>query len=199
MPEARTLLELAGADLTPGSLSDAAVVLIDCQNEYVDGPLALTGIGPALDEVARLLARARAAGAPVVHIQHQGRPGGAFDLDAERGQLTAPAAPAGGEPVIRKTLPNAFAGTALHDTLSGLGRNELILAGFMTHMCVSSTARAALDLGYRCTLVAGATATRDLPGADGGVIPAEAVQAASLAALADRFAVLAARADDLPA
>ncbi len=67
----------------------------------------------------------------------------------------------------------------------------------MTLMCVSSTVRAALDLGYRSTVVSGAVATRDLPTTDGGVIDAGSLQTASLAALADRFAVIAASADAL--
>ena len=60
----------------------------------------------------------------------------------------------------------------------------------MTHMCVSSTVRAALDLGYRCSVVAGACATRDLPDGAGGVIAANQLQRAELAALADRFATV---------
>ena len=37
---------------------------------------------------------------------------------------------------------------------SRAGRNTLILAGFMTHMCISASARAALDLGYQTTVIA---------------------------------------------
>jgi nicotinamidase-related amidase len=58
-------------------------------------------------------------------------------------------------------------------------------------MCVSTTTRAALDLGYRSTVVASATATRDLPHPTGnGVVPARNIHEAALAALADRFAVI---------
>ena len=198
MTEPRTLLQMAGADLSPSSLTDAAVVLIDCQNEYVKGPLALPGVAPALDQVERLLTRARAAGAPILHVQHQGKPGGAFDVENERGWFAPQAAPGGGERVVRKALPNAFANTMLQDALAETGRTQVILGGFMTHMCVSSTARAALDLGYRCTLVAGATATRDLPNPSGGVVSADALQAASLSALADRFAIVVETPEDLP-
>jgi nicotinamidase-related amidase len=58
----------------------------------------------------------------------------------------------------------------------------------MTHMCVSSTARAALDLGYPVTVAADASATRDLPAPGGGVVSAGDLHRAELAALADRFA-----------
>lgn len=198
MSEPQTLLALSGADLTPSRLSAAAVVLIDCQMEYVNGALALPGVGPALEAAGRLLSRAREAGTPVVHIVHKGQPGGPFDLEAERGQIAPQVAAENGETVISKGLPNGFAGTDLHATLQALGRKELIFGGFMTHMCVSSSVRAALDLGYRATLVAGAAATRDLPLPGGGVIDAKSLHNASLAALADRFAIIVPDADALP-
>ena len=65
-------------------------------------------------------------------------------------------------------------------------------------MCLSATARAALDLGYRSTVVASAAATRDLPGFAGGVVAAEILHDAELAALADRFAVVARTVDAVP-
>jgi nicotinamidase-related amidase len=68
----------------------------------------------------------------------------------------------------------------------------------MTHMCVSASVRAALDLGYYSTIVSGAAATRDLPTPSGGVIDAAHLHEASLAALADRFAIIVDTADQLP-
>ena len=50
--------------------------------------------------------------------------------------------------------------------------------------------RAAVDLGFGCTVVAGACATRDLPDGQGGVIAAGPLHRAELAALADRFAIV---------
>jgi len=197
MTKPLTLFEMAGADLSAPSLEDASVVLIDCQMEYVDGGLALPGVGAALAEIAQLTAKARAAGAPVIHIVHRGQSGGLFDLDGHGGQIAPEAAPAGDEAVIAKPLPNAFAKTDLHDRLQAIGRPELVVAGFMTHMCVSSTIRAGLDLGYRCTLVANAAATRDLPSPSGGTVPAATLHEAAVAALADRFAVVVGDAADL--
>ena len=74
----------------------------------------------------------------------------------------------------------------------------LVLAGFMTHMCVNSTARGAFNLGYAPTVVAAATATRALPGVDGDPVPASMLHSASLAAIADLFAVVVARTSDIP-
>lgn len=197
MAAPRTLLSLAGADPTPAAISKAALVLIDCQMEYVDGALPLTGIDAALDGVARLLDRFRSAGAPVVHVAHRGKPGGLFDPEGPSGRIADRAAPRNGEAVVEKTLPNSFAGTTLETTLRGLDRRNMVVAGFMTHMCVSSTVRAGLDLGYASTVVANAVATRDLPLAGGGVIDAATLHNASLAALSDRFACIVPGASDL--
>ena len=67
----------------------------------------------------------------------------------------------------------------------------------MTHMCVNSTARGAFNLGYTPTVVAAATATRPLP-VTGEVVSAAALQIASLAALADMFAVVVPDSTALP-
>lgn len=187
----RTLLQLAGAPLDPAPLDQAVLVLIDCQREYVDGKLALPGVKPAIAEAAKLLDLARRKNVPVVHIVHHGRPGGAlFAPDGPMAGIAPELAPRPGEKVIAKSLPNAFARTDLEATLQATGRPQLILAGFMTHMCVSATAKAAVDLGRRVTVVADATATRDLPDPLGGTMPAEQVHRAALAALADRFAIV---------
>jgi nicotinamidase-related amidase len=191
MADSKTLLQMAGADLEPASLSNASLVIIDMQNEYLEGPIAVADAGQAIARARTLLAAARRAGAPVFHIAHKGRPGGLFDREAERGQIVDGLAPASDEAVVEKTLPNAFADTDLHAMLSESGRKDIILAGFMTHMCVSSTARAALDLGYRVTIDAESCATRDLPDGRGGVVDAKTLHEVALVALSDRFAVIA--------
>jgi nicotinamidase-related amidase len=191
MTNPKTLLQLAGADLTPARLNDASLVLIDFQNEYLAGPVALSGAEPAIAEAGRLLTAARSAGAPVFHVAHRGRSGSLFDPEAERGQIVTALRPQAGEVVVEKGLPNAFAGTELQEHLAEAGRKRLIIAGFMTHMCVSSTARAALDLGYSTTVVASACATRDLPDGRGGVVSATMIHDVALVELSDRFAVIA--------
>ncbi len=187
----RSLLALAGAPATPSPLDRSALLLIDAQREYTDGGLVLAGVEAAVAEAARLLELARKAGLPVVHVVHHGRPGGGlFDPDGPLSAIVAPLHPLDGEAVVAKRLPNAFAGTDLDARLRATGRSELIVAGFQTHLCVSSTVRAALDLGWRTTVVAAAAATRDLPDPLGGTVAAGTVHRAALAALADRFAVV---------
>ena len=190
MSETKTLLQMAGAPQQPAPLSASALVMIDCQCEYVNGTLTLPGVEPALAECAQVLARARAGGVPIVHVQHKGQPGGLFDPEATSFEIAGPAAPDKGEARVTKLLPNAFAGTELADILRGYGRKTVIFAGFMTHMCISSSVRAATDLGLGTTVVGNACATRDLPDGTGGVVSAEELHRATLAALADRFAIV---------
>ncbi len=194
----KSLLQLSGASLDPSPLDQATLVLIDCQREYVDGKLPLPGAAGAIAEAARLLDLARRQNIPVIHIVHHGRPGGAlFASDGPMSDIVVALTPRPGEAVIPKSLPNAFARTNLDATLKAGGRPQLILGGFMTHMCVSATAKAAVDLGYRTTVVANATATRDLPDPLGGQMPADQVHRAALTALADRFAIVVPGADSL--
>ncbi len=190
MSEPKTLLDLAGAAIPQAKLSQATLVMIDLQNEYLDGPLALHEVDTAVSNAAALLTRARAAGARVIHIAHVGGTGGAFDRTAHRGQIIDAVAPAQDELVIEKRKPNALADTNLQEELEKIGRKDLILAGFMTHMCVSSTARAAFDLGYNNTIVEETTATRALPNPKGGAIEAQTLHDSALAALSDRFACI---------
>jgi nicotinamidase-related amidase len=191
MTQAKTLLELAGADLNRPTLAEATLVLVDLQNEYRAGPLALPDADAAIAAAVRLLARARKSNANILHVAHRGKPGGLFDRAAERGAIVADLAPLAGEGVIEKELPNAFAGTDLQARLAASGRKNIVLAGMMTHMCVSSTARAALDLGFRVTIDAASCATRDLPDGRGGVIAASTVHEVALVELSDRFAIIA--------
>jgi nicotinamidase-related amidase len=98
--------------------------------------------------------------------------------------------PQGDETVIGKLLPSAFHGTELLERLQNLGSLDLIVCGFMSHSSVSTTVRAAKNLGFRCTLVEDACATRDLP-YKGGVLSAAHVQQTEMAIMADNFATLA--------
>ena len=191
MTAPKTLLELARADLNPPKLNEACLVLIDIQNEYCAGPLALPDAQPAIAAAARLLARARESGAAIIHVAHKGRAGSLFDREAARGAIVERLTPLASEPVIEKELPNAFAGTDLQARLAATDRKNIVLAGFMTHMCVSSTARAALDLGFRTTVDADACATRDLPDGLGGTLNARTIHEVALAELSDRFAIIA--------
>ncbi|GAA1889675.1 cysteine hydrolase family protein [Streptomyces durmitorensis] len=199
-----TLRDVIGLDDQPPRLSESALIMIDFQNTYRTGVMALDGAETALAAGARLLERARAAGTPVVHILNDGGENTPYDIRAHIGAISDEVAPVEGEAVVVKQFPNSFHATDLEKTLSDLGiapgsGKDLVLAGFMTHMCVNYTAQGAFNLGYRPTVIAEATATRALAAPDGTVLPAAALQTAALTTITDLFGTVVPTVDALPA
>lgn len=96
--------------------------------------------------------------------------------------------PGKGDIVIAKATPSSFVGTDLDAQLKKLGIKDLIVTGLMTHMCVSSTARDAVPLGYQVIIPEDATATRSLATWDNNIVDSKDLQRAALAAVADVFA-----------
>lgn len=188
MTDSVTLRQLTGLPDTPSSLSDSVLIMVDCQKTYTQGVMELDGVEPALDAAAELLDRARTAGTSIIHFMHDAGAGSPYDINADIGHIVERVAPRADEAVLVKKYPNSFVGTDLDERLRALGHTNVLIAGFMTHMCINSTTRGAFNLGYSPTVIASTTATRSLPGAGG--VAASALQAASLAAIADLFGVV---------
>ncbi|MEU5425075.1 isochorismatase family protein [Streptomyces olivoreticuli] len=198
MTASTTLRDVIGLDGRLPRLADATLIMIDFQNTYRTGVMELDGAEAALAAGARLLAAARAAGTPVVHIVNDGGEGTPYDIRARIGAVCDEVAPVEGERVVVKRFPDSFHDTGLEEALRELGAGpDLVLAGFMTHMCVTFTAQGAFNLGYRPTVVAEATATRPLVAPDGTLLPAAVLQAASLTTVTDLFGTVAPTVDDL--
>ncbi|MFG3344074.1 isochorismatase family protein [Streptomyces sp. NPDC048018] len=191
-----TLRDVIGLDRTPASLADATLILIDYQNTYTRGVMELTGWEAALDAAAELLARARAAGTEVVHVVNDGGEGGPYDIRAEIGRIHPRVAPVAGERVVVKTAPDAFVGTELGEHLDAAGHRDVVIAGFMTHMCVAFTAAGAFLRGDRPTVVADACATRPLATV-GAELSAEQLHRGALATIGDLYGVVVPDADAL--
>jgi nicotinamidase-related amidase len=194
-----TLRALTGMDPNPAPIKKSALVLIDCQQTYREGVMQLENVEPALKEAAALLQRFRKAGRPVIHIVHDAGEGSPYDINAPIGQIADIVAPIEGETVIVKKFPSAFEQTELGAELKKRGVENVVYAGFMTHMCVNSTTRASFNRGYANTVVASATATRAIPSpATGKEMSAQQLQDASLSALGDLFAVVVPTAASVP-
>ncbi len=198
MSTASTLLDMLHAPAKPATLSKSAVIIVDAQREYLDGNVKLSGIEDALVEIKKLLARARAEKRPIFHIVHHTAPGAPiFAPDSPTSAIIDSVKPEGSEPVIAKPLPSSFVNTDLDKFVKETGCEELVIAGFMTHMCINATTRSAVDLGYRPTVIGSACATRDLPSPDGKVISAAVLHESNLASLADLLACVCKTTDDL--
>jgi nicotinamidase-related amidase len=131
------------------------LLLVDVQNNMLRPPNPVPDadvVGPVIDA---LLARARAAGVPVVHVRNNG---GAGDPD-EPGTVgwTLAYPPADGEPVVDKWQPDAFTGTGIADLVPPSA--SLVVAGMQSDYCVRATVLAGLRRGHQVTLVRGGHAT----------------------------------------
>ena len=186
----QTLREITGMGFNHASLKDSALIMVDCQNTYRHGVMQLTNIEPAILEAQKLLMMARDLKIPIMHIQHDAGVGTPYDITAEIGAISAEVAPKNGEAVVIKNYPNAFWHTTLEAQLKALGIENVVLAGFMTHMCINSSARGAFNLGFKPTVVASACATRSLVGPQGKVMDAQTMHDSALAAVRDLFAVV---------
>jgi nicotinamidase-related amidase len=187
----QTLREITGMGFNSASLKDSALIMVDCQNTYRRGMMQLTNVESAIKEAQKLLQLARDLKAPIIHIQHDAGIGTPYDVTADIGQISDEVAPKNGESVINKNYPNSFIATSLEDQLKALNIENVVIAGFMTHMCINSTARGAFNLGFKPTVVASACATRSLVGANGKTIDAQTMHDSALASIRDLFAVVA--------
>ncbi|MHB9146548.1 MAG: cysteine hydrolase family protein [Symbiobacteriia bacterium] len=114
-----------------------------------------------LSVLSALIARARAAGAPIVYIQHDSGPGTDLEYGTPGWEVHAPIAPRPGDIRIEKRTPDSFHQTSLQQELQALGVNKLILCGIQTEFCVDTTCRRAFSLGYDATLVSDGHSTWD--------------------------------------
>ena len=166
-----------------------ALLLIDLQNDYFPGgKMTLDGANEAVQNAMLLLDRFRKEFWPVFHIRHVAmKPDATFFLPDTGGLDFHPSiSPLPGEKVIVKHFPNSFRETGLLEHLHELTVESLVICGMMTHMCIDATTRAAKDLGYNCTVIADACATKSLE-INGQVISSKNVHLSFLAALAGYY------------
>lgn len=126
-----------------------ALILIDIQEGFDDPAFGARNNPEAEARAADLLAKWRAAGAPVIHIQHHSTtPGSPLHPETGRAAIKAEVAPLPSEPVLTKEVNSAFIGTDLETYLSAHGITDIALCGLTTPHCVSTTARMGANLGF---------------------------------------------------
>lgn len=169
---------------------NTALLLIDIQNDYFpNGRMPLEKSLEASQKAQEILQAYRAKQLPVIHIQHVStRPDAVHFLPCTKGvEFHSNVQPTKNETIIKKHYPNSFKDTSLLNHLIKHQINHLVIAGMMTHLCVDATVRAAYDLGFSCTLLHDACATKNLE-FNNSMIPAQSVQNAFLAALQPLYA-----------
>jgi len=126
-----------------------------------------TDYGPLFQEqemlsaIKQLISSARAAGAPVIYIQHCANEGESLAPATEGWQIHTEIQPREGDPVIQKRFSDSFKNTSLQQELESRGIKQLVIAGLQTEYCVDTTCRAAFSRDYDVTLVSDGHSTYD--------------------------------------
>lgn len=168
-----------------------ALVMIDMQMGMAERIAAgrEVAVAQAPENMAKVLALFRARGLPVIHVHHD-EPGTPFTKDSSSGAPMPCALPLETEAVFWKTGSSAFAGTGLDRHLRRHGIDRIVLVGAVAAFCITSTTRAASDLGFSVILPGDALLGFDLPAHDGGRLAAAVVHRVTLSLLGADFAQL---------
>lgn len=174
-----------------------ALVIIDMQMGMAERIAAgrEVAVARAPENMAKVLALFRARGLPVIHVHHDEH-GTPFAKDSPSGAPMPCTLPLDSEPVFWKSGSSAFAGTGLDRHLRRHGIDRIVLVGAVAAFCVTSTTRAASDLGFAVILPGDALLGFDLPAHDGGRIDAVTLHRVTLSLLGADFATLT-RADQV--
>jgi nicotinamidase-related amidase len=138
----------------------SALLIIDVQQALCSGEWAAFDIDRVVDRINLISAKARAAGAPVILIQHE-EDEGPLQFDSAGWQLYDRLATSEDDARVRKTATDSFHETELDDLLQEEGVDQLVVCGLQSDFCVDTTIRRALGLGYPVTLVSDAHSTLD--------------------------------------
>jgi nicotinamidase-related amidase len=165
-------------------VAKTVLIALHYQNDilHLDGKVQLGVAGQperaaaVADAAGRLLAAARNAAIPIVHVRTARTPGDvgfAVNCAIFRNVVAAGACiegewgsafyeglePQAGEIVVVHNRVNGFFNSTLEMELRRLGATRLVMAGVATNSCVEHTARHAADLGYEVVVAEDACAT----------------------------------------
>ena len=137
-----------------------ALLVIDVQNEYVTGNLHIEypPLDTSLPNIATAMDAARAAGVPVIVVQHDAPEGFPVFAQGSPGwQLHPIVAGRHADHRINKSMGSVFAGTDLRQWLSAHAIDTLAVVGYMTHNCDAATIYHAAHDGLKVEFLSDAT------------------------------------------
>ncbi|MDR0481878.1 MAG: isochorismatase family protein [Cellulomonadaceae bacterium] len=176
-------------------MTKRALVVIDLQGEYVEGPLVIRypdrddATAKALDAIDVAIN----AGLPVIVVQHENPAGAAAFGAGSEGFALSPALaeqldPAW--PMVIKRFASAFAGTELAEVLRAREVDTITLVGFMANNCILATAAEAAAVGFACEVLRDATGAINLTNA-AGTATAQVLHETLMTLLHSNFAAVA--------
>jgi nicotinamidase-related amidase len=169
-------------------MSRTALLVIDVQAALISSAHRGADVLAAVDG---LLTRARAAGIPIIYLQHFDATYEPLMKGAAGWRIHDGVAPKPGELVIEKTASDGFYQTGLQSELDRLGVERLVVCGLQTEFCVDTTCRAAFSRGFEVVLAADAHSTTDAIAPAGVVVQHHNYALANLAHPQRRILVVA--------
>lgn len=174
-----------------------ALLVIDVQQEYFSGnlPISYPPVSVSLPNILIAMAEARAAGIPVVLVQHvfpEGFP--VFARGSAGVALHPDIAASPRDHLVQKSKASALHETGLGDWLKAKNIDTLTLVGFMTHNCNDATARQAYHEGWKVELLHDASGSLPYANAAGSAT-AEEIHRVFSVVMHTGFAAVASTAD----
>ncbi len=182
-------------------MSRTALLVVDMEEDFVRGPMAVPGAEELAHRLAPFIAAARDAGLLIVFVT-QALPAGdlgpfaRFDVVRE-GRALREGSPGvqvvpelGAQPgdcfVVKRGF-GAFLGTNLEALLREHDVSRVLVCGISAHVCCDTTVREAFQLGYDPVYLVDGVAMGDLPDEGWGAVDAETAQRVVATTIAHRF------------
>ncbi|OUS96802.1 isochorismatase family protein [Rhodococcus sp. NCIMB 12038] len=172
-----------------------ALVVVDVQQEYFDGPLQIQ-YPPREESLANILNAIKVADAadiPVVVVQHRMPDGAPVFVEGSAGWSLHPDLDTAIDPSwkrVHKQYGSVFAGTDVAEWLRANTIDTISIVGFMTNNCDLATAVEAEGLGFSAEILSDATGAINLAN-EAGQVSAESLHTTLMVLLQSNFAAVA--------
>lgn len=142
-----------------------AMLVVDMQNGLLKG-LPKHDLDGVVDRINSLGTKVRCNSGVVIFVQHCGPAGDDFEPETHGWEILPKLQRKPTDIVIRKALNDPFRGTSLHQTLTGIGADRVLIAGWATDLCVDATVRSAVAHAYDVVVVSDCHTVSDRPHLD---------------------------------
>ncbi|CAH2212485.1 cysteine hydrolase family protein [Tepidibacter aestuarii] len=114
-----------------------------------------------LDNIYKLLQRARSTNTAVIFIQHTGKDDDEFGKGKSTWKIHPRVEPLETETIVEKKTWDSFYKTVLNDVLQEQEISKLVITGMQTEFCIDTTCRSAFSMKYKNILAQDAHSTFD--------------------------------------
>lgn len=168
-----------------------ALIVIDAQNEFSkEGKRPVPNFSSAVKNISQRAEQARKENFPIAWIRHFNKPNetkafvpNTWGAEFHSGFGLKPGSDL--EVEFHKNVYGAFAGTDVGIWLKSLQINAVVIVGFYTHACVSTTAREALMMDFDVSIDYNGTGACDMTHELLGSMTADEVRNSALLQLAN--------------